>query len=93
MLAVTHHFLVQLAYRRTQGYLFSGISEYVWYDNYELLGDDIILFDKDVAIQYLRLMDEIGVPINLSKSVVASNSTTEFAKVTTTNNVNVSALS
>jgi len=38
-------------------------------------------------------MELLGVPINLSKSVVAKNSTVEFAKVTTHNGVDVSALS
>jgi len=94
MLALTHHLLVQLAYYRT----FDRDYTYIpmrceWYSNYELLGDDIIIFDKDVADSYLVIMEEIGVPINLSKSVVASNSTTEFAKVTTHNGINVSALS
>jgi hypothetical protein len=88
MLAVTHHFLVQycaqLAGKRLPG---------DWYDNYELLGDDIILFDEEVARQYLLLMEGIGVPINLSKSVVARNNTIEFAKVTVTADQNVSALS
>lgn len=42
---------------------------------------------------YLAIMAEIGVPINLSKSVVAANPTTEFAKVTTHFGANVSALS
>jgi len=38
-------------------------------------------------------MEELGVPINLSKSVVTTNPTTEFAKVTTHFGENVSALS
>lgn len=88
MLAITHHFLVQycaqLAGKRLPG---------DWYENYELLGDDIILFDREVANQYLLLMEGIGVPINLSKSVVAANNTIEFAKVTISRNQNVSALS
>jgi hypothetical protein len=53
----------------------------------------VIIFDKDVAETYLSVMEELGVPINLSKSVVAVNPTTEFAKVTTHYGSNVSALS
>jgi hypothetical protein len=52
-----------------------------------------VIFDPKVAKEYLSLMDEIGVPINTSKSVVASNATAEFAKVTYHNGANVSALS
>lgn len=58
-----------------------------------MLGDDIVLFDKQVAQKYLELMEHFGVPINLSKSVVANNATVEFAKVVTHNGVDVSALS
>jgi len=57
------------------------------------LGDDINIFDGRVARQYLLLMEIIGVPINLSKSVVASNATFEFAKVTGYNGKDVSAIS
>lgn len=99
MLAVTHHFLVQLAYQRAYSknfHLFNLTREDLkdkWFDGYELLGDDIVIFDKLVASQYLTIMEGIGVPINLSKSVVATNSTLEFAKVTMHYGVNVSALS
>jgi len=88
MLAITHHFLVQLAARRA-GKILPGS----WYSQYELLGDDINIFEKEVAQSYLQVMDEIGVPINLSKSVVASNSTFEFAKVTGYKGIDVSAIS
>lgn len=87
MLAVTHHMIVQLAAKR------SGYNPFVWFDNYELLGDDINIFDAKVASQYLLLMEELGVPINASKSVVARNASFEFAKVTGFRGHNVSAIS
>jgi len=87
MLAISHHLIVQLAARR------SGTKVHGWYDNYELLGDDIILFDAVVAKHYLVLMDELGLTINTSKSVCANNATFEFAKVTGHKGANVSALS
>jgi hypothetical protein len=59
MLAVTHHFLVQLAYQRTLPFykrsnilLFFG--DVKWYDNYEITGDDLVLFDEQVALEYLQ---------------------------------------
>lgn len=88
MLAVTHHMIVQLAFKRAYNEIISP-----WFEGYELLGDDIIIFDKEVAKEYLSLMAEIGVPINVSKSVVASTAVAEFAKVTTLDGLNVSALS
>jgi hypothetical protein len=88
MLAITHHFLVQLAASDAKC---KKLGE--WYDQYELLGDDIVIFDPLVAHQYLLIMEGIGVPINVSKSVVAANSTIEFAKVTYHRAQNVSAIS
>jgi hypothetical protein len=88
MLAVTHHYLVQLA-AQSSGRSRPG----VWFSGYELLGDDIIIFDEAVADSYLSLMEDIGVPINLSKSVIARTLVTEFAKVTTYHGRNVSAIS
>jgi len=76
MLAVTHHFIVQDAFTKARPAMTGQ-----WYDNYELLGDDIVIFDKDVALVYLELMKFFGVGINLKKSVVATNSSFEFAKV------------
>ena len=52
-----------------------------------------MIFDKGVAEQYLQIMKDLGVPINLSKSVLATNSSFEFAKVTGYKGKNVSAIS
>jgi hypothetical protein len=57
------------------------------------LGDDIVLFEKDIAEEYLRLMRGYGVGINLSKSVVSQNKSFEFAKVSWINGHFVSAIS
>jgi len=88
MLALTHHLIVQIASK-----LADPLKKVCWFEGYELLGDDIVIFDKKVAMQYLELMRLFGVPINLSKSVIANNATVEFAKVTTHNGVDCSALS
>jgi hypothetical protein len=88
MLAVSHHLLAQLSWHRaltanpalvTQ--FRSEIGNKFWYTGYEVLGDDIVFFEREVATQYLDIMAEIGVPINLSKSVIGENPTFEFAKV------------
>jgi hypothetical protein len=58
-----------------------------------VLGDDIVLFNPQVAHQYLILMKSLGVEINLSKSVVSLNKPIfEFAKVTGFYGKDVSAL-
>jgi len=48
---------------------------------YAVLGDDIVIADKSVATEYLKLMDWLGVDINLSKSIISRNRVAEFAKM------------
>jgi len=71
MLALTHHVVVQVAAARA-GYV--GMFPY-----YAVLGDDLVIADAQVAKNYQVLMSYLGVPINLSKSLV-SERTLEFAK-------------
>jgi len=71
MLALTHHLVVQVAAYRA-GH--AGTFPY-----YAVLGDDIVIADEQVAKNYQMLMSYLGVPINLSKSLVSERSL-EFAK-------------
>lgn len=88
MLALTHHLIVQRCAVKCR------VSRPgVWWDNYELLGDDIVIFDHAVSSEYLAFMSGIGMEVNVKKSVVASNNTFEFAKVTGHNGANVSGVS
>jgi hypothetical protein len=51
------------------------------------------LFDKDIADAYLYLCKELGLDINMSKSIIAVNKPVlEFAKRTSVNGCDVSAL-
>lgn len=72
MLALTHHVIVQVAAER------AGIRKL--FLDYALLGDDICIASKEVASQYLLLMEGLGVEINLSKSLQSSTKVVEFAK-------------
>ena len=75
-LAITHHWLVQYA-----AYLATG--KLCWNEDYEILGDDLVIFDKAIADEYLQLMTLIGCEINLSKSINSHNRPVfEFAKRT-----------
>jgi len=75
MLALTHHLIVQ--------YCTFQIYGRFQYSHYEVLGDDIVIFDKDVATSYLSVMRDLGVEINLSKSISSPDGTAfEFAKRT-----------
>lgn len=72
MLALTHHVLVQVAARRVgYSYLFT---------QYVVLGDDIVIFDNNVALAYKQLMLDAGVSINMTKSIISPKGVVEFAK-------------
>jgi len=90
MLSLTHHLIVQFAYQQTH-----FLEREPWFTGYEILGDDIQIFDKAVAERYLKICDELGVSINLSKSIVSQQlrPVVEFAKRTSLDGVDVSALS
>jgi len=69
--ALCHHIIVRVAaIKAGKGPGFS---------NYALLGDDIVIGGKDVAEQYIQLINQLGVEINFSKTLI-SDSSFEFAK-------------
>jgi len=56
---LTHHILVRFA------------ANDPFYTDYQLLGDDILIWNEDVAKRYQEICTQIGVEINLSKSLVS----------------------
>jgi hypothetical protein len=46
------------------------------------LGDDVVIGSKEVSEAYLILMSDLGVDINLQKSVISTTNSLEFAKRT-----------
>lgn len=76
LLALTHHALVQMAAKRAYPER-SG-----WFLLYAVLGDDVVIADRLVAREYLRIMRTIGVEISLAKSLVSCTGSLEFAKRT-----------
>jgi hypothetical protein len=73
MLALTHHFIVQYA-------AYKVYHRKVWFKLYLVLGDDVVILDKQVASEYLKLMTQLAVGVNLSKSLVSPIGFAEFAK-------------
>jgi len=71
MFAFTHHVIVRLAAKM------SGKS--IHFDNYILLGDDIVIGGKEVAIKYMELLTTLGVEYSPHKTHI-SNDLYEFAK-------------
>jgi hypothetical protein len=74
MLALTHHAIVQMAARR------AGYSDGVWFPDYLILGDDIVIANTKVATQYRRLMMALDVSLSSTKGVESDNGSFEFAK-------------
>jgi hypothetical protein len=70
--ALTHHLLIQYCADAT----ISG----KWFDQYALLGDDIVIADKQVAIRYKYLINSLGVEISEKKTLTSENCCIEFAK-------------
>jgi hypothetical protein len=72
MLALVHHAIVQMAASR------AGVSG--WFTLYAILGDDVVIGDRGVAAEYVKIMRIIGVKIGFNKSIVSKNLSLEFAK-------------
>lgn len=84
-LAITHHFLVQCAAWS------AGFPKWKLYTNYAVLGDDVVIGNRSVALSYLRIMDSLGVGVNTSKSLLSHQGLAlEFAKRTIVRGVDVS---
>lgn len=75
MLNLCHHLILQFI-------CITIYKEVKWYECYEVLGDDIVIFDKKVADHYLLVMEQfLDVKCNQSKSLLApSRPVIEFAK-------------
>ncbi|KAL7174747.1 hypothetical protein ACSBR1_043968 (mitochondrion) [Camellia fascicularis] len=68
-----------------------ALSHQVWYcaervrpslhfTDYAVLGDDVIIANKDVATMYRRVLKELGVTISEQKSLISDSGCGEFAK-------------
>jgi hypothetical protein len=84
MLALFHHLIVFMAWRRS-GY--KGPLLYL------VLGDDVVIANESIAGNYLQILSEIGSPINLTKSIVSTNGSFEFAKRFIVSGVDLSPIS
>jgi len=72
-MALSHHVLVQLSYKVTYPPSTS------WFQDYALLGDDLVIRDKRVAKTYKELIASLGMPYSPSKSFEGEG-VAEFAK-------------
>jgi len=87
MLAITHHWILQYA-----SYQLGNHAD--WNTDYEILGDDLVVFNAKLASKYLEICKILGVEINLSKSIISPNhGSFEFAKRTVVLGTDVSPVS
>jgi len=88
MLAFTHHFIVQCAAWECR-----IVPSTVLYEDYAILGDDVVIFNGKVAKRYLKIIKALGVECNMFKSVISlikNKLVAEFAKKTFLRGINVS---
>lgn len=70
---MTHHAVIAFAAKR------AGIKGL--FDDYAVLGDDVIIANSKVANAYLKFLNEIGVQVGLAKSLISKRRfVLEFAK-------------
>jgi hypothetical protein len=87
MLALTHHFILQFCCQNVFG-------DKRWHECYEILGDDLVIFNKEVYEEYIRVMSLLDVGTNPSKSLISEDTQAlEYAKRTSYKGIDVSGLS
>lgn len=72
--SLTHHAFVQYCAQK------AGLSNSVWFRDYAILGDDVIIAHERTARIYKELMLVQGVRISAHKTIVSNNGSCEFAK-------------
>jgi len=87
-----HHDIVQLSANWEN---FHNGKPLRFFKQYRILGDDIVIYNKKVAERYQLLLEQIGLEINLSKSIVGNSkhSQIEFAKRLAINGKEISSIS
>lgn len=69
---LTHHLLVWMSADK----VYPGVI----FRNYAILGDDIVIADKQVAIEYASMISDAGAVLSMEKSLISHNGSCEFAK-------------
>ena len=91
MLALTHHCIVQWAWYRVCK---DGVRDWTWYQDYAVLGDDVVILGASVARAYQKIMESLGVTISAHKSLISKKGRGfEFAKRTYLDGEPVGAIS
>jgi len=105
-MAMVHHLLVQYAAFLQSEKFYSDVfaRDYLagihpekiksgWFQDYLILGDDLVIFHEGIAREYLRLAEALGIKVGLSKSFISEGGFINFASQSYVNSTNVSPLS
>jgi hypothetical protein len=89
MLALTHHYIVHYAaWIHSKDYPIGTP-----FSKYAILGDDIVIWDKNVAFGYLKVLNTLGVEVGLAKSIISPKGRgMEFAKRMIMDGIDVSPI-
>jgi len=68
--SLAHHYLIRLSAYQV------GVE---WFEDYRVLGDDVVIRHNQVAEQYLRNLKVLGVGVSQEKTLVSPH-TFEFSK-------------
>jgi hypothetical protein len=71
LLAIAHHYLVMVAAKRA--------GKDTSFDLYQVLGDDIVIADFEVGVEYKRLLNILHIPFSVPKSFESDCGFFEFA--------------
>lgn len=83
-LALTHHIIIRHS---------AFLAGKPGFEDYLVLGDDVVIADKEVASNYVKVITGLGVKISLSKSILPGKfSGVEFASKLIVGNLNLSPL-
>ncbi|DAB41745.1 RNA-dependent RNA polymerase [Oxybasis rubra mitovirus 1] len=87
LFSLTHHFMVWLAADRVNP------NRKTPFRDYALLGDDIVIANKEVAHEYRKYLDRLQVKISDAKSITSERGAFEFAKQFWVGRTNLSPVS
>jgi hypothetical protein len=89
--ALWHHDIVQLSANWVNYHKGKPLR---FFTQYRILGDDIVIYNKEVARRYQWLLKKIGLSINVNKSVIgdSARSQIEFAKRLSLNGTEMSSI-
>jgi hypothetical protein len=88
-MAMVHHLLVQMS----AWSLSTDYTEPRWFMKYLVLGDDVIIADKQVAETYQSILASFGITVGIAKSYISSKGMFNFANQSYVGEDNISPLS